>query len=210
LTQALLEVLDQSKTTKCDKKTGALLYNLASRLASNAGNRRSFLAVYIGSNKLINSHQLDIALAYIRSLPIDVVIDEKVFDAQCGIGVEVSPEEVRSHIQAVFSKKASQLKELRYAIMTADYIKEIREGLPFASGQLIVAEFNSALKALLGEETEEDKIMASEQKKQKGKKEAAKSKLEGSAQNNNDFEENEPRKKITDLIGRDMDSALNT
>ena len=85
------------------------------------------------------------------------------------------------------------------------------EALPFAEGKTIIEVFNSKVKEILGEETEEDKkakVSAAIEAKKKKPEPKKEQKEEGERKEQE--EEKPPRYDLKQLIARDIGTSLNT
>ncbi|MGH0177463.1 UNVERIFIED_CONTAM: hypothetical protein FKN15_012109 [Acipenser sinensis] len=129
LSSALKEAVIQAQGVMgagVDKGTGTLLYNLASKLKEQK--RLGFLAGYIAHKKISTDLQLNAALDYVKSHPVDPISVEE-FEWQCGVGVVVSPEQIEDTVEAIISKHKELLMKERYRfnmglLMAAlDYVK---------------------------------------------------------------------------------------
>uniref|UniRef100_A0A8C5RR94 Glutaminyl-tRNA synthetase n=1 Tax=Laticauda laticaudata TaxID=8630 RepID=A0A8C5RR94_LATLA len=78
-----------------DKTVGTLLYNVASRLKDSK--HLGHLVDYIATKKIITDLQLNAALEYLKSHPVDP-INSADFDRECGIGVVVTPEQIEEAV----------------------------------------------------------------------------------------------------------------
>ncbi|MGH0185432.1 UNVERIFIED_CONTAM: hypothetical protein FKN15_017883 [Acipenser sinensis] len=114
LSSALKEAVIQAQGVMgagVDKGTGTLLYNLASKLKEQK--RLGFLAGYIAHKKISTDLQLNAALDYVKSHPVDPISVEE-FEWQCGVGVVVSPEQIEDTVEAIISKHKELLMKERY------------------------------------------------------------------------------------------------
>ncbi|EGR28605.1 hypothetical protein IMG5_171930 [Ichthyophthirius multifiliis] len=102
----------------------------------------------------------------------------------CGIGISLSEEQISQKIREFLTTKKAELDTLRYCTSISEYMKNLREILPFADAK---------------EESQKHKKTAQNNNNNE----------ENNTENNGQFQE-EPRKKITDLIGRDLAAAQNT
>jgi glutaminyl-tRNA synthetase len=83
-------------------------------------------------------------------------------------------------------------------------MKGVRSTIPFADGGLLTKELKGQIEAILGPKTaEDDKIVEESRKK---KRITMYYEIAVATKN----EEDEPKKKIDDLVGRDMESLVNS
>ncbi|KAH9322968.1 hypothetical protein KI387_017607, partial [Taxus chinensis] len=87
----------------CDKSVGNLLYMVATKYPANALKHRPFLSQYILSSKIKNTNQLEKALPYLSTIgPESLKVDD--FEEACGVGVEVSVEEINAAVKEVVNE----------------------------------------------------------------------------------------------------------
>ncbi|KAG8435965.1 hypothetical protein GDO86_007166 [Hymenochirus boettgeri] len=136
-----------------DKVTGTLLYNVATRLKDTK--RLGFLVGYIASKKIGTDLQLNAALDYIKSHPLDP-IDAKDFEKVCGVGVTVTPEQIEEAVESAIQKFKAQLLAERYHFNMGLLMGEARNKLKWADGKIIKNEVDMQVLHLLGPKTEAD------------------------------------------------------
>ncbi|XP_028907369.1 glutamine--tRNA ligase [Ornithorhynchus anatinus] len=136
-----------------DKATGTLLYNIASRLKDQK--RLSFLVDYVTRKKILTDLQLNAALEYVRSHPLDP-IDASDFERECGVGVTVTPEQIEEAVEASITRHRSQLLAERYHFSMGLLMGEARAALKWADGKIIKNEVDMQVLHLLGPKTEAD------------------------------------------------------
>lgn len=95
----------------------------------------------------------------------------------CGIGVQVDQKEIQQAIASLLDKHRDELVNERYSYPISKLLYSLKEGrMKWADGRLVKDEFDRAIVALLGEETEEDKQKKKKmQGKSKGKNKSASS-----------------------------------
>uniref|UniRef100_A0A8C8SYK7 Glutamine--tRNA ligase n=1 Tax=Pelusios castaneus TaxID=367368 RepID=A0A8C8SYK7_9SAUR len=136
-----------------DKATGTLLYNVASRLKDQKHLR--FLVGCISSKKIVTDLQLNAALEYVRSHPLEP-IDTADFERECGVGVVVTPEQIEEAVEAAINKHRGQLLLERYHFNMGLLMGEARGRLRWADGKSIKNEVDLQVLHLLGPKTEAD------------------------------------------------------
>uniref|UniRef100_A0A8C9T660 Probable glutamine--tRNA ligase n=1 Tax=Scleropages formosus TaxID=113540 RepID=A0A8C9T660_SCLFO len=144
-----------------DKATGTLLYSMTSRLKDVR--HLTFLTEYIGHRKITTDLQLSAALEFLKNHPNDLIVQPE-FDAACGVGVVVTPEQIEESVEAVVKKYENQLLKERYHFNMGLLMGEARAGLKWADGKSIKNEVDMQVLHLLGSKTEADL-----EKKPKGK-----------------------------------------
>ncbi|XP_063282773.1 glutamine--tRNA ligase [Pelobates fuscus] len=156
LSSALREAVLQAQSISgpsIDKVTGTLLYNVASRLKDTK--RLGFLVEYIASKKISTDLQLNAALDYVKSHPVDP-INAADFEKECGVGVTVTPEQIEEAVETVIQKCKTQLLEERYRFNMGLLMGEARNKLKWADGKTIKNEVDMQVLHLLGPKTESD------------------------------------------------------
>jgi glutaminyl-tRNA synthetase len=106
--------LNNNETT-FEKTTGALLYQVAAKIKSQIRNRLNFLVENTVNKNLNNEPQLTAALEYLLSNPNDP-LDVQKFNEYCGVGVVVTPEQVKQMVTDVLNKHKAELLEKRYRL----------------------------------------------------------------------------------------------
>ncbi|KAG9483467.1 hypothetical protein GDO78_009402 [Eleutherodactylus coqui] len=130
-----------------DKVVGTLIYNDVKRLG--------FLIGYIVSKKISTDLQLNAALEYVKSHPLDP-IDTADFERECGVGVTVTPEQIEEAVESVLQKYKEQLLAERYRFNMGLLMGEARNRLKWADGKTIKNEVDMQVLHLLGPKTEAD------------------------------------------------------
>ncbi|XP_061474819.1 glutamine--tRNA ligase [Rhineura floridana] len=156
LTALLREAVIQAQGilgSAADKTIGTLLYNVASRLKDPK--HLGFLVQYIATKKIVTDLQLNAALDYVKSHPVDP-IDAADFDRECGVGVTVTPEQIEEAVEAAVSKHRAQLLSERYRFNMGLLMGEARSKLKWADGKIIKNEVDLQVLHLLGPKTEAD------------------------------------------------------
>ncbi|MEE6502298.1 hypothetical protein FKM82_004468 [Ascaphus truei] len=136
-----------------DKVTGTLLYNVASRIKDTK--RLGFLVDYIANKKISTDLQLNAALDYVKSHPLDP-IDAADFEKESGVGATVTPEQIEEAVEAVVQKCKPQLLAERYRFNMGLLMGEARNKLKWADGKIIKNEVDMQVLHLLGPKTEAD------------------------------------------------------
>ena len=81
------------------------------------------------------------------------------FETFCGIGIEVSDTEIQEAVSNVIEKHRSQLVEERYSFPISKLLYSLKDGrMKWADGRKVKDVFDREIIALLGEETEEDRV----------------------------------------------------
>ncbi|XP_018617738.1 glutamine--tRNA ligase [Scleropages formosus] len=156
LSSALRGAISQAQSImgpNLDKATGTLLYSMTSRLKDVR--HLTFLTEYIGHRKITTDLQLSAALEFLKNHPNDLIVQPE-FDAACGVGVVVTPEQIEESVEAVVKKYENQLLKERYHFNMGLLMGEARAGLKWADGKSIKNEVDMQVLHLLGSKTEAD------------------------------------------------------
>ncbi|KAH9618629.1 hypothetical protein KSS87_021707 [Heliosperma pusillum] len=114
VTNNLLAVIHEAGVTDgCNRTTGNLLYTVATKFPANALVHRPVLAEYVVSSQIKTPAQLDAAFTFFSNVGPEK-FDSSDFEKACGVGVEVSNEEVERIADEVFEESKVTILELRY------------------------------------------------------------------------------------------------
>ena len=97
LQERLKFVLDEAKIEKCDKEVGQMLVLVAEKLNPTYNHRLPLLLKYVISKEIGTSHQLDIAIDFLRSKGEEVITNEE-FEKKVGIGLKLTDEDIRKAV----------------------------------------------------------------------------------------------------------------
>ena len=104
--------MQASKHGKVNAESGILLYHLASKIKAQISSKLPFVAKYIGETKLNTTQRVDAALQFLLSHP-QGEISVSDFEEACGVGVIVTPEEVKKQVEQVIEKNRKEIVEKR-------------------------------------------------------------------------------------------------
>lgn len=150
----------------CDKSVGNLLYMVATKYPANALKHRPLLSHYIVSSKIKNTNQLDKALPYLSNIgPESLKVDD--FEEACGVGVEVTVEEIKMAVENVISENKEAILAQRYRINAGNLYGQVRKHHPWADAKVIKEIVDAKLFELLGEKTAADEEKPVKKKKEK-------------------------------------------
>jgi len=183
-----LEVVKQSGLSKAEKKVGNLLFGVASKLPSIIEKHRKILAELVGKGSINNNSHLDFIIDYLKENEKQGgELDIKAFDETCGIGKKATPEELAVIVGEVFAANKDKLEK---GCRKIEVFSTLKEKVPYAEGQIVKELFDKAYAEKGYKEVQAPKVEKKEDK-------AAP-------------EEEKTAKDITDLVGRDMNSLLNS
>lgn len=141
-----------------------ILYTVATKATTE--DHRNFLGKYVHEQKIKTTAQLDAAVQFLQQNPQP---DVGQFEDACGVGVEVTDEELRAVVAEVFERDRAIILEQRYLTELGAYIRKVKD-LPrmrWADGAKLKTEVEEGLKRLLGPRTEVDDRMEAEAKEKR-------------------------------------------
>ncbi|KAI3943760.1 hypothetical protein MKW98_004265 [Papaver atlanticum] len=136
VTANLTAVIKEAAVTGdgCSKAVGNLLYTVATKFPANALVHRPTLLEFIVSNKIKSPAQLEAAHAYLGRLGSEnLQLNE--FEEACGVGVEVSLEEIEYTVSMVFEEKRDAILEMRYRVNVGELFARIFATHPWADAR---------------------------------------------------------------------------
>lgn len=167
VTTNLTTVIHEANLTDgCDRVVGNHLYTVATRFPTNALMHRPTLLKYIASSKIKTTAQLDAAFAFLSSIASgDFKVDE--FEQACGVGMEVSVEEIELAVNEIFEEKKPTILEQRYRTNVGELIAHVRKKHIWADPRIVKELVDAKLYELLGERTAADNEKPIKKKKEK-------------------------------------------
>ncbi|KAF9593838.1 hypothetical protein IFM89_025623 [Coptis chinensis] len=170
VTTNLLSVIHEAGVTEgCSKTIGNLLYTVATKFPANALVHRRTLLEYIVSLNIKSTAQLEAALLFLGKIGPEE-FDVKAFEEACGVGVEVTREEIEQTVGKVVEEKKSTILESRYRT-EGELFAQVRKILPWADTKTVKEEILRKLYELVGERTAADDEKPIKQKKKPAKAE---------------------------------------
>lgn len=150
--------------TSLDKSVANLLYQLATRLKKGLVHREALLLEYVTSRRLTSEAQLSAALDFLQKLPnraglggAAAPLDKAAFDAACGVGVIVTPEDVERAVDGAVAVVKEELLVQRYRMHKGKILGQARKLCPWADVRQLQSELDVQLLHILGPPTEADK-----------------------------------------------------
>ncbi|XP_031265729.1 glutamine--tRNA ligase, cytoplasmic [Pistacia vera] len=152
----------------CERRIGNLLYTVATKHPANALVHRPTLLQYVVSSKIKTPAQLEAAFSFFASVGAEnFKVDE--FEETCGVGVEVSVEDIEKTVNEVFEENKNSILELRYRTNVGDLFAHVRKRLPWADPKIVKQLIDAKLYELLGERTAADNEKPAKKKEKKEK-----------------------------------------
>ncbi|CAE5963402.1 unnamed protein product [Arabidopsis arenosa] len=150
----------------CDKTTGNLLYCVATRLPISARMNRSDLIKCIMSFKL--PAQRNAAIKYFEDIESkDFNMNE--FEEACGVGVDVSAEDIEKTVSEIFEENNNSILEKRYRTNEGKLLGDVLKKLPWADPQIVQKVIGEKMCEMLGERTAADNEKPVKKKEKKEK-----------------------------------------
>ncbi|CAF3525893.1 unnamed protein product [Rotaria sordida] len=184
------------KENQITKSIGNLLYALATKSKQQIHHLHPYLIKYICEEKIKNDLQLSAAIQYLLTHPQEP-IDHKALEANAGIGVTVTPEEIECTIEEIITQNKTKLLEQRYDFPVGSLLGEARKRLPWADGKAVKAEMDVQLLDLLGPNDQSTKSTTPKQNTTK----PSTGKAKPTTTTNNDVRENGETNLFSDLSG---------
>ncbi|KAM7487651.1 hypothetical protein LguiB_025135 [Lonicera macranthoides] len=167
VTTNLTAVIDEAAVADgCDRAIGNLIYTVATKFPANALVHRPTLLKYIVSSKIKTPAQLEAAFSF---LTVTGAENFKVneFEAACGVGVEVSLEDMEHIVNEIFEENKNAIVEQRYRTNVGELFAHVRKRQPWADPKIVKKLIDAKLYELLGEKTAADEEKPVKKKKEK-------------------------------------------
>ncbi len=152
-------ILKEAKVAEsgCDRVAGNHFYTLVSKLppegsALSKSNRGDLYAA-IADGRIKSVPQITAAINYFKT---KTAFNLAEFEAECGVGVVVTPDEIKATIAKIIDSNTDDLTAQRYR-MKSKLMGVVAPALKWADGALVRAAYDEALLAFLGPETDADR-----------------------------------------------------
>ena len=230
LQERLKFVIDESKLDTACKEVGQMLVLVAEKLNPTYNHRLPLLLKYVISKEIPTSHQLDVAVDYLKSMGESPITDEE-FKAKVGIGLNITEDDIKKEVKEAIESKKEQIVKERYNYPSMDILYLIKAKYAFIDSKLAKKIIDEQIVELLGPKNEkeklEDELKAELDKLKKKQKEMKKNFPESDKKRMEEVkaqlkkfsdelkllretEEEKPEKdKLKSLMARDMKSSLN-
>lgn len=136
------------------------------------------------------------------------MLDLAELDAETGVGVVITEEQIQAAIDAVFAEKAAEIEEQKHDFNFGLLLTQVNKTLKWADGGSVRDKVNAKRTSLIGEAPPSDGKRKKHGKKGKEAKPAGAAAQANQAEENKEEEENEID--ISKLIGRDVDIGNST
>ncbi|GMI90164.1 ovule abortion 9 [Hibiscus trionum] len=169
VTANLTAVIHEAALTDgCDRTIGNLLYTVATKYPANALKHRPKLLEYVVSSKIKTPAQLEASFSFLSNVASDDFKQEE-FEEACGVGVEVSLEELTQTVHEIFEESKAVILERRYRMNVGELFGSIRKKHPWADPKIAKQLVDAKMYELLGERTAADDEKPSKKKEKKEK-----------------------------------------
>ncbi|KAK7849012.1 glutamine--trna ligase [Quercus suber] len=137
VTANLTAVIHEAGVTDgCSRTVGNLIYTVATKYPANALVHRPTLLQYVVSSKIKTTAQLDAALSFFGTTASeDFKLNE--FEEACGVGVEVSVEEIEQAVNEVFEENKNVILEQRYRTNVGELLGHVRRRHPWGDPKIV-------------------------------------------------------------------------
>lgn len=155
-------------TNGCDRTTGNLLYTVATKYPANALVHRPNLLEYVVSSKIKTPAQLEAAFSFLSNVASEN-FKRNEFEEACGVGIEVSVEEITQTVNGIFEENKAVILEQRYRTNVGELLGSVRKKHPWADPKIAKQLVDAKMYELLGERTAADDEKPSKKKEKKEK-----------------------------------------
>eukprot|EP01113_Clastostelium_recurvatum_P027969 TRINITY_DN3389_c0_g1_i1.p1 TRINITY_DN3389_c0_g1~~TRINITY_DN3389_c0_g1_i1.p1 ORF type:complete len:770 (-),score=223.20 TRINITY_DN3389_c0_g1_i1:51-2360(-) len=160
LSNDLRSVINEAGADKgVDKLVGNVLYSVATKYPANAARHRALLSDLVGKRR-VTANNVQAAMDYLKKTGPGE-LDVAAFERDCGVGVTVTADQMRSATAAFLADpaKAEELRTRRYRLNTGLLMSQMRKARPevaWADGKELMDELTNQIAAILGPRTAED------------------------------------------------------
>ncbi|XP_007022143.2 PREDICTED: glutamine--tRNA ligase, cytoplasmic [Theobroma cacao] len=169
VTANLTAVIHEAALTEgCDRTIGNLLYTVATKYPANALVHRPDLLEYVVSSKIKTPAQLEAAFLFLSNIASED-FKRSEFEEACGVGVEVSVEEIAHTVNEIFEENKAVIIERRYRTNVGELLGSVRKRHPWADPKIAKQLVEVKMFELLGERTAADDEKPSKKKEKKEK-----------------------------------------
>ncbi|PAV91745.1 hypothetical protein WR25_09248 [Diploscapter pachys] len=137
------------------KPFATLFFTLLPKLKPQMTQNIGLIVKHILSEGIKSEAQLTAACEFLLASTVSAV-DEEEFKKACGVGVEVSVDEIEDAVSSVIDKYKKQIVAERYAFNSGKILGELKKQLPWADHKYVKKEVDLRFLELLGPKTAED------------------------------------------------------
>ncbi|OAE24410.1 hypothetical protein AXG93_4530s1120 [Marchantia polymorpha subsp. ruderalis] len=134
-----------------------VILEVARKYPKNALCHRPTLLQYIATGKVTSVPQVEAAFGFFALVGPEFYDREK-FEESCGIGVEVSRDQVTAAVKMVFDKCKTLILEQRKQVNVGVLLNHVWVAHPWADGKVLKKEIDIQLKQLLEEDAKKKQV----------------------------------------------------
>ncbi|OMO69020.1 Glutamyl/glutaminyl-tRNA synthetase, class Ib [Corchorus capsularis] len=169
VTANLTAVIHEAALTDgCDRTIGNLLYTVATKYPANAIVHRPKLLQYVVSSKIKSPAQVEAAFSFLSDVASDN-FKQSEFEEACGVGVEVSVEEITQTVNEIFEEKKAEILERRYRTSVGELLGSVMKKHRWGDAKIAKQLVDAKMYELLGERTAADDEKPSKKREKKEK-----------------------------------------
>ncbi|KAK9736174.1 tRNA synthetases class I (E and Q), anti-codon binding domain [Popillia japonica] len=154
VTKILYFLISQAHNIILPEGAGTLLYHLATKTKPQISEHLPFIVKYIATGKLNSTLRVEKAIEFLLTHVNNVNVDE--FETFCGVGINVTPEEIEKAVEKQIAQNKNDLLEKRYRFNIGLLMQKVRSELPWADGKAVKNEIDLQIFDLLGPKTDAD------------------------------------------------------
>ncbi|CAK9149312.1 unnamed protein product [Ilex paraguariensis] len=137
VTANLTTVIHEAAVTDgCDRTVGNLLYTVATKFPANALVHRPTLLKYIVLLKIKTPAQLEAAFSFLAASASES-FNVSEFEKTCGVGVEVSVEDMEHTVNEIFGENNNAILEQRYLTNVGVLFGHVRRRQPWGDPKIV-------------------------------------------------------------------------
>lgn len=151
-----IDALEKLKKS-LSKNAATLTYHLCSKIKAQSIQHLELLVGLIADNKLDTTVRVEFALEFVLNHSVKgTSINVGELEKHCGVGINVTPEEIEKGVEEIIAKVKNELIEQRYRFNVGKILADVRAKLPWADGKAVKCEVDAQIFYLLGAKTEAD------------------------------------------------------
>jgi glutaminyl-tRNA synthetase len=206
--EKLVRILDAAGVQSCDKGQGQMFYQLSTKYPTSIETKLDLIASYIKDGKITKTNQLEGAIGFLKKTiaekGVEAEIDSAEFEKESGVGIVVTEDDIVNCVNTLFEKNKTEIEEKKHDFNFNTIVYEARELMKWADFQIVMAKINAKKLELIGEAPKVDG------RQKKGKAANKEEKKKSKEEDKKDDQEDTAGKKLSDLMPRDMQDAVNT
>ncbi|OMP08113.1 Glutamyl/glutaminyl-tRNA synthetase, class Ib [Corchorus olitorius] len=146
----------------------AVIHEVATKYPANAIVHRPKLLEYVVSSKIKSPAQVEAAFSFLSNVASDN-FKQSEFEEACGVGVEVSVQEITQTVNEIFEEKKAEILERRYRTSVGELLGSVMKKHRWGDAKIAKQLVDAKMYELLGERTSADDEKPSKKKEKKEK-----------------------------------------